>query len=574
MIGTGGNSGKIPLALVLALLFPLPLLAEQVVTLATRTGVTQSYLQLFPTYATPQKLAVLFPGGNGVIGLSVVDGQAKLAIGGNFLVRTRTMMRDANIAVAVIDAPSDKQANGMSDTFRGSAEHATDVRAVIADMALRFPGIEVYLVGTSNGTMSAARLGAMLGTAVRGVVLTSPVTQGSDAFNPALSAFDYRAIAASVLMVGNADDGCPVTPYAATLQVSQQYGFPMITVRGGLPPTSLVCDAYAYHGFYGKEAETLSAIKGWMMGRSYATDIPAALNTGAYALTPASIDFASQPVGALAAGKAITLTNTGVSALAIASIVASGDFAASDDCGYSLGAGASCRIAVSVVPTATGARTGAVTVNADSATNPQTVALTATGVAPAAALLPLAKGWNLVGNGNDAPLAVAGAFADVYRVISVWKWVASKSQWAFFSPLYADGGAAYAASRGYDALTGIGGGEGYWVDARVAFSTQTPPGAAVSAAAFGPAANKALARGWNLISSGETANPSQFNAALASDLISLWAWDTASSGWYFYAPVPDRNGTLPGFISSNAYLDFQARGKTLGAGTGFWVHAP
>jgi hypothetical protein len=224
-----------------ALVFSVMAGAEQVVTLPTRAGVTQSYLLLYPNYAIPRMAAILFPGGNGFIGMSEVNGTVKLAQGGNFLVRTRAMMRDANFAVAVIDAPSDRQNSiGMDDTFRASDAHSTDIRAVMSDLADRFPGIEFYLVGTSRGTISAANLGAKIGSAVRGVVLTSALTVSDSVTAPGLSKFDYRTIGSKVLMVGNTEDACPSTPFSATANVSQTYGFPLITVHGGLPPTSVV----------------------------------------------------------------------------------------------------------------------------------------------------------------------------------------------------------------------------------------------------------------------------------------------------------------------------------------------
>jgi pimeloyl-ACP methyl ester carboxylesterase len=175
--------------------------AEQVVTLPTRAGVSQSYLLLYPTYATPKKAAILFPGGNGVIGLSEVNGAVKLAQGGNFLVRTRAMMRDANFAVAVIDAPSDRHnSSGMDDAFRASDDHKTDIGTVMSDLAIRFPGIAFYLIGTSRGTVSAGNLGAKLGPSVRGVVLTSPVTLADSITVPGLAGFDYKTIGSPMSM--------------------------------------------------------------------------------------------------------------------------------------------------------------------------------------------------------------------------------------------------------------------------------------------------------------------------------------------------------------------------------------
>jgi hypothetical protein len=60
------------------------------------------------------------------------------------------------------------------------------------------------------------------------------------------------------------------------------------------------------------------------------------------------------------------------------------------------------------------------------------------------------------------------------------------------------------------------------------------------------------------------------------NLTSLWAWDSAQSQWYFYAPSLDAQGgrALTDFIASKNYTDFGASAKTLGQGLGFWVNRP
>ena len=61
-------------------------------------------------------------------------------------------------------------------------------------------------------------------------------------------------------------------------------------------------------------------------------------------------------------------------------------------------------------------------------------------------------GWNLLGNGVNSQIAVSSTFGNAANVTSVWKWDASSSNWAFYTPSISDGGAAYAASKGYAAL--------------------------------------------------------------------------------------------------------------------------
>jgi hypothetical protein len=198
----------------------------------------------------------------------------------------------------------------------------------------------------------------------------------------------------------------------------------------------------------------------------------------------------------------------------------------------------------------------------------------------------LASGWNLVGNSVNAPLAVASLFNDAIKVTTIWKWVTTGSApgvtypaWAFYSPAQADGGAAYATSKGYELLSTIGAGEGFWVNATQGFSVALPAGTSVQTSAF-----KTMPSGWNLVATGETQTASQFNAQIGAtvpgtgvvpiNLTSLWAWDTALGNWYFYAPVQEANGTLASYVAGKNYLDFTAQSKKLGTGVGFWVNKP
>jgi hypothetical protein len=96
-------------------------------------------------------------------------------------------------------------------------------------------------------------------------------------------------------------------------------------------------------------------------------------------LSPTSLTFATQIVGLKSAAQNVTLTNTGGSALAITSIAASGDFAQTNTCGSTVNPGASCTISVTFTPTASGTRTGSLTVSDNAPGNPQTVALTGIG---------------------------------------------------------------------------------------------------------------------------------------------------------------------------------------------------
>jgi YD repeat-containing protein len=202
----------------------------------------------------------------------------------------------------------------------------------------------------------------------------------------------------------------------------------------------------------------------------------------------------------------------------------------------------------------------------------------------------LIAGWNLLGNSVNAPLTVASAFPiapSTTNVSTVWKWLAASSQWAFYSPTLADGGAAYSQSKGYIPLTEINAGEGFWVNAKTAFILQLPAGTVITSTTFADQLSgiNSLPLGWSLIATGDNPTPRSFANAIAlsppsagsfaaTSLTTLWAWDSALTSWYFYAPSLDNAGTLNSYITNKNYLDFTANGKLLDQTTGFWVNHP
>jgi hypothetical protein len=247
-------------------------------------------------------------------------------------------------------------------------------------------------------------------------------------------------------------------------------------------------------------------------------------------------------------------------------------------------AAATTTTAVIATTTTTAAPTTTTTAGAATTTTTATTTSTTLG---GAATLNLAAGWNLIGNSSSAALAVS-AVGDNTTVSTVWKWIAAAAKWAFYTPsLGTQALLEYAASKGYDVLTTLESGDGFWVNATKALSVQLPAGSAVPAAALMPTGTKPLGNGWSLVAIGETKTASEFNLALGglstppaipadipANLTSLWAWDQGQSGWYFYAPALEKTGGLSAFITGKSYLDFSSTSKKLGPGVGFWVNMP
>ena len=76
---------------------------QEIVTLPTRTGVTQSYF-LTSIPKNLQAVALLFPGSGGLIQLRAENGKPRFNQS-NFLVRSRAEFIKRGVAAAIIDPP-------------------------------------------------------------------------------------------------------------------------------------------------------------------------------------------------------------------------------------------------------------------------------------------------------------------------------------------------------------------------------------------------------------------------------------------------------------------------------------
>jgi len=124
--------------------------------------------------------------------------------------------------------------------------------------------------------------------------------------------------------------------------------------------------------------------------------------------TPPTVSFGSQTVGTTSAAQSIMITNAASVSLIFTAIAADSDFAveaSGTTCSTStpLDAGATCAIAVTFTPSATGTRTGTLTLS-DNVSGSQFVALTGSGTAPGVTLTPssLSFGSEVVGSVSTA----------------------------------------------------------------------------------------------------------------------------------------------------------------------------
>jgi hypothetical protein len=103
-------------------------------------------------------------------------------------------------------------------------------------------------------------------------------------------------------------------------------------------------------------------------------------------LSPTSLTFSAELLGVSSARLAETLSNTGNTAMNVSAVQTTGDFAQANNCPGTLAPSSTCTISVSFTPTASGARTGTLTITDDALGSPQTVNLSGTGSVTAAPL--------------------------------------------------------------------------------------------------------------------------------------------------------------------------------------------
>jgi hypothetical protein len=242
--------------------------AQRVVDVPTRPGVIQRFLLLSPR--EPKASVVLFAGDDGGLQIAA-DGRLQNAnLVGNFLARSRQLFVEHDLAVAIVDAPSDRQGFPFRflSGFRQTPGHAADIKAVIAWLREHVEA-PVWLIGTSRGTESVAYLATQLTgrDGPDGIVLTSTILADGDRSVPAMALETLRI---PVLVVHHEEDGCRFCLFrdmpALMHKLDAVPRKELIAVTGGVSRGG-PCQAFAYHGYNGIEHAVVARIAAWIVSR-------------------------------------------------------------------------------------------------------------------------------------------------------------------------------------------------------------------------------------------------------------------------------------------------------------------
>jgi hypothetical protein len=210
----------------------------------------------------PTRLAVLFPGYPSVVRPVVENGvMTNSRLSGNFLIRSRQFLVDETIASLIVDCQSDS-GDLCTSIYQSSKQRQEDVDKLIAEVKRRMPSIsEVWLIGTSMGTISSSYMPIHNPSGYAGAIHTASITEpyARNSYRE-LGGFDYKKTAVPQYFVHHAADPCFLTTYAGAKSITDKYNVPLITVTGGGDFKGDACKAFTEHGFRGKEKEVMRNI--------------------------------------------------------------------------------------------------------------------------------------------------------------------------------------------------------------------------------------------------------------------------------------------------------------------------
>ena len=224
---------------------------------------------------------ILLAGGNGVLDLNMAGDIRELQ--GNFLIRSARRFLNAGLNVAMLDAEPDAAGPTGLTNQRHTKSHGLHLHKMIGAVRTQWPKKAVWLVGTSNGAISAVSgafggkggsipgLPPIFSELPDGIVLTSSVT-APDAPDGELHFvtepdLGLSKITVPTLVVWHKEDICPFSHKTNAPKVlAELVSVPKakkseIVIEKGAPNVAMsLCSAFGFHGFNGAEDSVVGGI--------------------------------------------------------------------------------------------------------------------------------------------------------------------------------------------------------------------------------------------------------------------------------------------------------------------------
>jgi hypothetical protein len=248
-------------------------LTEALHTVSLSGGSTLNVLISRRSGSAPDIAVLLFAGYPGVLRLREEGGTVVFDLAGNFLLRARRHLNSDRVHTVVVDCPAERLSD-CGDTYRSSAQHASDISDVVTWLREKQGAKQVYVAGTSYGTVSTSFLARGLHGRIDGAIHTATFTDpraGRNSHGTPMAAFDWSLAKVPQLFVHHRNDPCDLTRYSSV--VSRRAALPLITVEGVSNPRGKACLALTEHGFVGRERPVMLAIHAWIVDRTVAAVI-------------------------------------------------------------------------------------------------------------------------------------------------------------------------------------------------------------------------------------------------------------------------------------------------------------
>jgi pimeloyl-ACP methyl ester carboxylesterase len=221
------------------------------------------------TKPAPDTALLVFRGWPGVAQIEDA-GDWRLRGNLNFLLKAVDYVLDQNIALVVVDCPTDQWGiNGRNpvrcnDAYRESEQHANDVRGVITHLRQKMGIKKIFILGHSYGAISSRWLAINLGTEISGSIhsasMTGPAGGTYAQYGNSFYRIDMSKAAAPYTYLHNVDDQCLGTSYKIIKSIA---GEKLIEIQGG-GTTGDPCGGKHHHSYEDRELDAAKAVVTWI----------------------------------------------------------------------------------------------------------------------------------------------------------------------------------------------------------------------------------------------------------------------------------------------------------------------
>lgn len=236
---------------------------EELLELSARENASLKVILTEDKGTRPHAVALLLPGGQGDFRFEATPNGIKMIKGERLPNRLRPLLLERGIASYLVDSPSDMPL--MPDAFRSSPQHMADLQVLLDDANKRFPNVPVFVVGHSNGTMSAAPFASAATARIAGTALIAPRLIAHPALGPALTQFDWSRLDHALLLIHHRKDACFATLYRASADLAQRdTRFELLSLdKEGMAPNP-DCNFTGAHNIVGQEQEVADGLAAWI----------------------------------------------------------------------------------------------------------------------------------------------------------------------------------------------------------------------------------------------------------------------------------------------------------------------